>query len=181
MDDSPITADALLENPDGDDGTILAALGPLASVTADDLACRTPSGDEVRRGAGRTREDAERAVRGAHTAVLEFDGYALLAADARRAAEAPDVHRTKARLHAIAMGDEPPLSSGTNVPYVRLDVRPTLVGAARVFSLSRGQSEPFFLLADVLQREVAGERCAQVGDTSRALHRMPCCDRSVSL
>lgn len=162
--DGSATADELLAIG-GEDAAVdrfLAVLGPLAGADVGEFACHMPAGDEVRRGAGRTRDDSEAAVRAARAAAEMFDGYAALAAAARRDAEASDADQTCARLRAISLGEEAPLPPGTDVPYVRLQQAPTLVETARVFSLSRGQCEPFFLLADILQREARGERCDQV-------------------
>ena len=141
---------------------VVDVLGPLAGVADSTFAWHAPSGPEVQRGSGQTRDDAARAARLARPLVEQFDGYAALAAEAERAAAQPDVEQTRARLVAIAAGVQEPLPPGQKVPYVRLREPPTLVGAARVHSLSKEQSEPFFLLADTLEREARGERCPQV-------------------
>lgn len=148
-------------------------LGPLANAAASDLCCYAPLGADVRRAEGRSREDAERAARAARAVAEDFDGYAALAAAARRADQQPGADAVRAQLRAISLGEETPLPSGTDIPYVRLRERPTLVQAARVFSLSRGQCEAFFLLAEVLERESRGERCEQVRATARARDPAP--------
>lgn len=133
-------------------------LGPLTNASADGLACRRACGPETRAVARGDAHDVREDISLGLAAAIEFDGAARLTDQRAAEARTADTPEVRAQLLAIARGQAAPLEAGDKVPYVRLTVTPTIAQTARLWTLNPKQAVAFAVLADVLKREVDGER-----------------------
>jgi len=155
----------------------ISALGPLRNQPEWTLGSHVPSGPEVHRIRGVEERDANAAVDEALKKAQSFDGYGIAAERAGREAAAMDTPEMRAHLLAVARGHQAPDTSGQDVPYVKLDVVPSIGQTARVWSLNDQQSFAFAMMADVLLREKNGEkvppeRMLLLGEPGTLSHQM---------